>query len=110
MKKSEAIDQAYRIATLTQPTDEIRALLWPLELERVLELLLMLRMSTRPVRNPAGFLRWAIAEGWTPATLPEKIDRKTENAEVRYHTRRGMSDEQARQEVINNRRRGLWQS
>lgn len=108
MNKSKAIDQAYRIATLTEPTEEVRGLLWPLEFERALELLLMLRMSTRPVRNPAGFLRWAIAEGWTPATLPQKIDRKTENAEVRYHTRRGMTDDQARQEVIENRNKGIW--
>lgn len=76
MKKHEAIDQAWRIATLTEPGGDVRELLYDLEFERVLELLLILRQSPKPVQFPAGFVRRAIESGWTAATLPEKIERR----------------------------------
>lgn len=109
MNKGEAIDQAFRIATLTEPTDEIRSLLRPLEFERVLELLLMLRMSSKPVRNPAGFLRRAVQEGWVPGQLPEKVDRKLENAEERWYINRGYTPEQAREKVLADRNKDVWE-
>lgn len=106
MNKAEAIDQAFRIATLTEPTEEIRSLLGALAFERVLELLLMLRQSPKKVQNPAGFLRRAIQEGWQPDQLPEKIDRKVENATERLYQRRGLTPEQARQATLDSRRKG----
>lgn len=107
MNKGDAIDQAFRIATLTEPNGEIRSLLGDLEFERVLELLLMLRQSPKKVQNPAGFLRRAVQEGWRPDQLPEKIDRKTENATERFYQRRGLTPEQARQATLESRQKGF---
>ncbi|MBY9088001.1 hypothetical protein KIH86_27810, partial [Paenibacillus sp. HN-1] len=89
MNKLAAIDQAYRIATLTEPTEEIQALLGDLDFGRVLELLLLMRQSPRPVRNPAGFLRRAIQEDWRPGQLPQQVDRHKENIEEQLYIRRG---------------------
>ena len=107
MNKMDAVDQAYRIATLTEPTGEIRELLGGLSFERALELLLMLRQSPKKVQNPAGFLRRAIQEGWQPSQLPEKIDRRLENATQRIYERQGLTPEQARQATIASRQRGF---
>lgn len=107
MNKMDAVDQAYRIATLTEPTGEIRDLLGNLSFERALELLLMLRQSTKKVQNQAGFLRRAIQEDWQPGQLPEKIDRRLENATQRIYERRGLTPEQARRETIASRERGF---
>ncbi|WP_052410474.1 hypothetical protein [Paenibacillus durus] len=106
MNKHMAIDQVYRIATLTEPTEEIRSLLGDLAFDRVLELLLMLRQSPGKVRHPEGFLRRAILEDWQPGQIPQKLDRRTENAEERYYMRRGYSPEQARQAVQEGRQKG----
>lgn len=103
MNKSLAVDQVFRIATLTEPTEEIRLLLGALEFERVLELLLMMRLTTKPVRNPVGFLRRAIQEGWKADTLPEKVNRKLENVEEGIYIRRGYTPDQAHQAVLNGR-------
>ncbi|MMZ55622.1 hypothetical protein D1872_174830 [compost metagenome] len=102
MNKAEIIGQAYKLATLAEPTDEVRRLLEDQELERVFELLLILR-GWPNVRNPAGFLRRAIQEGWTPETKPQKVDRRTENYEERYYLRRGYTPEEAREKVIRGR-------
>lgn len=106
MEKQIAIDQVFRIATLTEPTDEIRTLLSALAFERVLELLLMLRQSPTKVHNPAGFLRVAILEGWQPDQLPEKIDRRVENATQRLYERQGYTQDQARQMTRESRQKG----
>lgn len=106
MNKLVAIDQAFRIATLTEPTDEIRSLLRALEFERVLELLLMLRQSPKKVLNPAGFLRRAIQESWTPGQQPQKLDRRLENTEQRIYERKGYTPEQARQAVQDGKQKG----
>lgn len=76
MNKYEAIDQAWRIATLTEPSGDVRELLYDLEFDRVLELLLILRQSPKPVQFPSGFVRRAIEESWTATTLPEKVERR----------------------------------
>ena len=68
-----AIALAYQTATLTYPSFEIMELLRPLPFERVLELLLIMRQSPRPVKSPLNFLRRAIQEGWSPETMPEKL-------------------------------------
>lgn len=109
MNKMKAIEQAFRIATLMEPTDEIRAVLGGEEFERVLELLLMLRMSSSPVRHPAGFLRRAIQEGWAPGQIPEKVNRKVENIEERFYIGKGFTPDQAHAKVVADRQReGLF--
>ncbi|WP_227877191.1 hypothetical protein, partial [Paenibacillus macerans] len=82
VENSQIIEQAYKLVTLAEPTEEVRQLLEGQELERVFELLLILR-GWPNVRNPAGFLRRAIQEGWTPETKPQKVDRRLENYEER---------------------------
>lgn len=101
------LDKVYRIATLQEPTDEIRRLLEGQELERALELLYMLR-SWPNVRNPAGFLRRAIQEGWEPSTQPQKVNRRIENIEERFYMNRGLNPEQAHQEVVKGREWKGW--
>ncbi|MFD1179706.1 hypothetical protein ACFQ3W_25865 [Paenibacillus puldeungensis] len=102
MKVGDALDQVFRISMLQEPTDEIRNLLCGQSFERALELLLLLRMTPK-VRNVPGFLRRAIQEGWTPSTLPQKIDRRLEGVEERYYLRKGYSPDQAHEKVLENR-------
>lgn len=83
MNKFEAIDQAWRIATLTEPGGDVRELLYDLEFDRVLELLLILRQSPKPVQFPAGFVRRAVESGWTAATLPKRVERRAAAADNR---------------------------
>lgn len=106
MNKLLMIDQAYKLATLAEPTEEVRRLLEGQELERVFELLLILR-GWPNVRNPAGFLRRAIQEGWTPETRPQAVNRKLENYEERFYMRRGYSEAEAHEKVIQGRGKGL---
>lgn len=69
-----AIATAYQIATLTYPSFEVIELLKPIPFVRVLELLLIMRQSPRPVKSPLNFLRRA-QENWTAETMPERVDR-----------------------------------
>lgn len=99
----KAIALAYQTATLTYPSFEIIELLRPLPLERVLELLLIMRQSPRPVKSPLNFLRRAIQEGWSPETMPEKVDRHREYLEENHYVRSGYTIDQAREKVQRNR-------
>jgi hypothetical protein len=99
-----AIALAYQTATLTYPSFEIMELLRPLPFERVLELLLIMRQSPRPVKSPLNFLRRAIQEGWSPETMPEKVDRHMEYVEENHYILRGYTIDQAREKVQRNRR------
>jgi hypothetical protein len=96
MKKSDSIILVYQIATLTYPTDEVMGLLVPLEYERTLELLLILRQQPKKVASPLNFLRRAIQENWTAETMPQPIDRHFQNVTERLYQERGYSQEQAR--------------
>lgn len=100
----KAIALAYQTATLTYPSFEIMELLKPLPFERVLELLLIMRQSPRPVKSPLNFLRRAIQEGWNPETMPEKVDRHIEYVEENHYVRQGYTIDQAREKVQKNRR------
>lgn len=102
MEKVKIIEQAYRLTMMEEPKEDILRLLEGEELERVFEVLLILR-GWPNVRNPAGFLKRAIQEGWTPETKPQKVDRRLENYEERYYLRRGYTPEQAREMVIRGR-------
>ncbi len=99
----KAIALAYQTATLTYPSFEIMELLKPLPFERVLELLLIMRQSPRPVKSPLNFLRRAIQEGWSPETMPEKVDRHMEYVEENHYVRQGYTIDQAREKVQKNR-------
>ncbi|WDH85506.1 hypothetical protein [Paenibacillus urinalis] len=99
-----AIALAYQTATLTYPSFEIMELLRPLPFERVLELLLIMRQSPRPVKSPLNYLRRAIQEGWSPETMPEKVDRHMEYVEENHYIRQGYTIDQAREKVQRNRR------
>lgn len=99
MSKTEAISLAYQIATLERPSDEILDLLAVQPFERALELLLVLRQSSGPVRSPLNFLRRAIEENWTPETLPERINRKVQSINQRHYERKGYDTETAREKA-----------
>ena len=72
----------------------------------MLELLLILRQSSVPVKSPAGFLRRAINENWTPETIAMKVNRRVENIEERFYIKKGYTDTEAREKVLNNRVEG----
>lgn len=103
MDREKAIVMVYQIATLTYPSRIVLDLLLPLPFERILELLLIMRQSPRPVKSPLNFLRRAIDEGWTPETMPQKVNRHMENMEEQYYLRRGYTREEARIKVLQNR-------
>ncbi|WCK55913.1 helix-turn-helix domain-containing protein [Aneurinibacillus sp. Ricciae_BoGa-3] len=79
----EIVDLAYRIAMLAEPSKDEVTLLSVLDLKHALEILLIMRQSPKPVKNPLGFIKRAIKEGWSPITQPKKIDRKRQNLEER---------------------------
>jgi hypothetical protein len=99
MDKLKAVEMAYQIATLTQPGDEVMELLAPLPFERILELLLVLRQSTKPVKSPLNFLRRAIDEQWTPETAPRPANRKMQNMTEELYMRRGLTRDEARERM-----------
>lgn len=108
MEKETAVTLAYQIATLSSPSQEVLDMLIPIKYERVLELLLVLRQSPQKVKSPAGFLRRAISEGWTPETMPESIDRKRQNHETGFYIKRGASRSEAESRALENQRGGLY--
>lgn len=99
------IATAYQIATLTYPSFEVIELLKPLPFERVLELLLIMRQSPRPVKSPLNFLRRAIQENWSAETMPQKVNRHIEYLEENFYLRRGYSIDEAR-EIVQQKRQG----
>jgi hypothetical protein len=103
MSNHRELALAYQIATLTYPSLEVIQLLEPLQLDRALELLLILRQSPRPVKSPLNFLRRAIEENWTPETMPEKVNRHTQNYEERIYRDRGYTSDQAKEQARQNR-------
>jgi hypothetical protein len=105
MKKWDSINLVYQIATLTYPSFEVLQLLEPLEYERTLELLLILRQQPKKVSSPLNFLRRAIEENWTAETTPQKVDRRLENMTANVYERQGYDPAAARKkarEGINN--------
>lgn len=102
--KYATVLSVYQLTTLTSPSDDVLQLLLPLPLERVFELLLVMRQSTRPVNSPSNFLRRAIQEGWTPETFQVPINRKIQNYEQRFYESRGLSPAAARTKALQNQR------
>ncbi|MBD7971088.1 hypothetical protein [Paenibacillus gallinarum] len=98
------IATAYQIATLTYPSFEVIELLKPIPFERVLELLLIMRQSPRPVKSPLNFLKRAIQENWSPETMPEKVNRHMEYLEENIYVRQGYSIDEARELVQKKKR------
>jgi len=64
---------AYQIATSTYPTKEIIDTLLKVGIDRCLEILLVMKQSKTPIKNPFAFIVNAIEKGWTPSTLPAPI-------------------------------------
>jgi hypothetical protein len=94
MGKRSSIELAYQIATLTFPNDEVTELLCTQEFERALELLLIVR-QTRGLKSPLNLLRRAIKENWAAEVMPEKVDRRIQNATERIYLRNGIEPEEA---------------
>jgi hypothetical protein len=94
MGKRSSIEKAYQIATLTFPSEEVTELLCTLEFERALDLLLILR-QTRGLKSPLNLLRRAIKENWIAEVMPEKVNRKLQDATERLYMRRGLEPEEA---------------
>ncbi|MGG3450375.1 helix-turn-helix domain-containing protein [Domibacillus aminovorans] len=73
VNEKELIALAFQGVTLLQPTQDILDVLSEVRLKRALEVLLVMRQSPKPVKNPLGFIRKAIRENWTPETIPVRI-------------------------------------
>lgn len=99
MKKLDSLILVYQISTLTYPTKEVLELLVPLEYERTLELLLILRQQPKKVISPLNFLRRAIQENWTAETTPQKVNRHEENITANFYEKKGYAPETARQKA-----------
>lgn len=67
------IELAYKIALLRTPTDEMIILLNSVGLKRTLDILLMMRQSTNPIKNPHGFIKKAIIENWSPQETHQEM-------------------------------------
>lgn len=63
---------AYQIAFLCEPSESILHRLKSCGLERALEIILTMRQSPNPIKNPEGFIQKAVVLGWKPNTLLEK--------------------------------------
>lgn len=72
----EIIILAFQAATMSSPTEELIGLLEYVGVKRTLEILLIMRQSPNQVKNHQAFIKKAIQKGWTPSTIPLKLDRK----------------------------------
>lgn len=81
--EQELVKLAYESVTLTSPTDQMVNILAYVGIKRTLEILLMMQQSPNKVKNPEGFIRKAISQGWTPTSLPQKIDKRLAEFENR---------------------------
>ena len=78
VNEKELIRLAYKAVTLTEPPELLVNALTLLGIKRTLECLLIMRQSPKPVKNPVGFIKAAIREGWTHETVAPNIpDRKS---------------------------------
>jgi len=74
--EEELVKLAYQAVTLSQPPEQIVPLLVCVGIRRTLEILLVMQKSPTPVKNPVGFIKKAIREGWTPETVATSIPQK----------------------------------
>lgn len=79
---TDLIILAYQGVTLNYPTEETITLLEEQGIRRSLEILLVMRQSPNPVKNPYGFIKRAIKENWSPTTQPQKVNRRFPNANM----------------------------
>lgn len=79
--EKDLISLAFQAVTLTSPSDDILDILSTVGIRRTLEILLVMQQSSTKVNNPGGFIKRAIQEGWTPSSLPKKVDRRRQNLE-----------------------------
>lgn len=71
----ELVSLAYQAVTLASPTESMLDILSHIGIKRTLEVLLIMQQSPNKVKNPDGFIKKAIGEGWTPTTLPIRKQR-----------------------------------
>lgn len=102
MEKRTLIHFVYQTATLTTPSAEVVDILLRQPPERILEILLVMRQSPRPVKSPSNFIRRAISEGWTPETMPMKINRSRYESELKIYQKMGYSLEEAKKIAFEN--------
>ncbi|HGA0510735.1 TPA: helix-turn-helix domain-containing protein [Bacillus pacificus] len=76
IEELELVKLAYEAVTLISPTEDILTLLSVVGIKRTLEILLIMRQSATKVKNPDGFIKKAIRENWSAATLPVKSQKK----------------------------------
>ncbi|GAE36318.1 helix-turn-helix domain-containing protein [Halalkalibacter akibai] len=74
--EEELVKLAYEAVTLTSPTEQMVNILAYVGIKRTLEILLIMQQSPNKVKNPEGFIRKAISKGWSPTSLPQRIDSK----------------------------------
>lgn len=104
----QQVYMSYKIAMLADPDDEMMELLCSISYERVLEILLIMRESSRPIRTPLNFVRRAIAEGWSTSTQPQQVNRRLENHTKRIYMQRGMTADAAQARVMHERNRDIF--
>lgn len=102
MDKLKLIVMGYQIANLHYPSDEVTELLLNLSHDRILELMLVMRQSSRPIKSPVNFLRRAINEGWSAETMPRKINRIRYENEIKIYQQLGYTLEEARKQAYEN--------
>ncbi|PSL41286.1 hypothetical protein B0H94_12032 [Salsuginibacillus halophilus] len=73
--EGELIHMAFRLATLTDPSEEMQEVLEKQGVEAAFQALLVLRQSPKRVRNVEGFLKKALVMGWGPSTVPVRRSR-----------------------------------
>lgn len=73
--KSELVKLAYQVATLTSPTKEVHEVLTSLPLERALEICLIIRQQSNPVKNPYKFIKASQTKKWIPDPI-ENVENK----------------------------------
>ncbi|MFF5399793.1 helix-turn-helix domain-containing protein [Peribacillus butanolivorans] len=71
----DQVTLAYKVATLTSPTENMVELLSHVGTQRCLEILLVMQQSRLKVRNVEGFIKKAIRENWIPDSVPIKLPR-----------------------------------
>lgn len=101
MDKLEVIDRIYQIAMLECPSVEIVQLLEAESIDRILDLMLIMRQQ-RQIKSPLNFLRRAIQENWSAETTPRKVDRHFQNVAENYYIVRGHTRDEARKLANDN--------
>lgn len=75
LEEIELIKLSFQAVTLTSPSEDILSRLSIVGIKRTLEILLIMQQSSTKVKNHEGFIRKAIQENWSPATIPNRLQK-----------------------------------